>query len=33
LIESKNCIKHAYDNFCAVVVYCVEPRKNIKSVI
>ena len=27
LIESKNCIKHVYDDFCAVIVYCVEHRK------
>jgi hypothetical protein len=32
LIESKNCIKHAYNNFYTVVVYCVEYKKNTKSI-
>jgi hypothetical protein len=33
LVESKNCITHACDNFCDVLVYCVEHRKNNKSVV
>jgi hypothetical protein len=32
LIESKICIKHAYDNFCTVLVYYVEHGRVIKSV-
>jgi hypothetical protein len=31
LIESKIGIKHAYDNFCTVLVYCVEHGRVIKS--
>jgi hypothetical protein len=32
LIESKNYIKHAYNNLYTAVVYCVEYKKNTKSV-
>ena len=31
LLESKNCIKHACDNFCTVINYYLEPRKNTKN--
>ena len=33
LLESKICIKHACDNFCTVIIYYLEPRKNTKSVV
>jgi hypothetical protein len=33
LVESKNCITYVCDNFCDVLVYCVEHRKNNKSVV
>jgi hypothetical protein len=32
-VERKNCITHACDNFCDMLVYCVEHRKNNKSVV
>ena len=33
LLESKLCIKHAYDNFCTVIIYYKEHRKNTQSVV
>jgi hypothetical protein len=27
MLERRNCIKHAYDNFCTVFVYCVDLEK------
>ena len=33
LLESQICIKHACDNFCTVIICCVEHRKNISSVV
>jgi hypothetical protein len=33
LLEREICIKHAYDKFCIVFVYCVDHGKNIKSVV
>jgi hypothetical protein len=33
LLEGKSCIKQAYDNFCTVIVCCVEHRKNSKYVV
>jgi hypothetical protein len=33
LLESNIGIKHAYDNFCTVIIYCVEPWKNTKYVV
>ena len=29
LLESKICIKHACGNFCIVIIYCLESRKNM----
>jgi hypothetical protein len=33
LIESKICIKHAYDKSCTVLNYCLEHDRSIKSVV
>jgi hypothetical protein len=33
LLERKICIKHGHDNFFIVLIYYVEHRKNIKSVV
>jgi hypothetical protein len=33
LLESKICIKHACDNFCLVINYCVEHGKNTKCIV
>jgi hypothetical protein len=33
LQESNVCIKHACDNFCTMIIYYIEPRKNVKSVV
>jgi hypothetical protein len=33
LLERKICIKHGHDNFCTVLIYYVEHRKNTKSIV
>jgi hypothetical protein len=33
VLESKIYIKHVCDNFCTMIIYYVEPRKNAKSIV